>query len=208
MLPIEEQHRLIAEYLTTYPKPVAMLLGIYPRRCHLARKFGLENEELEAIAMEAVVVAASQFSEEKGASFSTYVGVKMGGCLSKAISRDQRDDERRGGGRVVSACDTNDAHGQSLDLGRTIEDESVEAHHLRIERGEEMDRVRRAMSEVLDPRETLVFNLIHLQEMQLKDVASHIGMTRASVSNILRSALQKIRRRLGVKSDSDVTPER
>lgn len=74
-LPVIEQHRLIAEFLASSPRPSAMLRSMCQIGVRIAIRAGLEDE-LDSVSYAALVKAAATYQPSRSA-FVTHVGWAM-----------------------------------------------------------------------------------------------------------------------------------
>jgi DNA-directed RNA polymerase specialized sigma subunit len=92
-----ERQKMVIEYLAVY-NPVAHLRKAYPGTVNLATKFRCIRDDLYALCLLGVVIAASRWEPNRGRTFKSYIALWMRGIVSSTADK-LRTDSRRA--RVV-----------------------------------------------------------------------------------------------------------
>lgn len=166
---------------------------------HIVRKYyasSQESEDLVSIGTVGLVKAVDTFKLESGTRFATYAAK----CIQNEILMHFRAQKRRGGEISINETIDVDRDGNPLtymDVLSTGEDLGEE-----LDRKTLLERTLRLVKGSLDARErqiiTMRYGLFGLgRSYTQKEIAARLGISRSYVSRLEKSALEKLRERLG-----------
>jgi len=81
---------VVADWLDRYPHPVASLKSCWPKLYRVCRDAGLNDDELDALALEGVVRAFCRFDPARGARVETVIPWGVRGAVTRALAGRQK----------------------------------------------------------------------------------------------------------------------
>ena len=96
---LEQVHRVrltaegrakVADYLSRYPHPIALLISTWPAAYRAARAARLSDEEIDSICLEGVALAFARYDPTRGASIGTAVVWGIRASIGNAVRHAKR----------------------------------------------------------------------------------------------------------------------
>jgi RNA polymerase sigma factor (sigma-70 family) len=187
----------VADYLSRYPHPIALLISMWPAAYRAARAARLSDEEIDSLCLEGVALAFARYDPTRGASIGTAIVWGIRASVGNAVRHTKRAslllalspsslvirEESRA--RCLNVF-TNDE-------GRGTEDEAI--HYLALANLSDKERT------VL----TLRFGLADDPPLTSVAIGLAMGLSTERVRQLQEKAIRKIRRALGLDVDWFVT---
>lgn len=191
-----EGRRKVADYLSQYPNPIALLISAWPAAYRAARIARLSDEEINSLCLEGVAMAFARYDPTRGASIGTAIVWGIRATIGNAVRHARRALSLLlvPSPSALVVREKNGAKGFNVftdDEGRRTEDEQEVAHCLGLA------NLSSKESSVL----TLRFGLSGNPPLTNMAVALAMGLSTERVRQLQEKAIRKIRRALGLDLD-------
>ena len=159
---------------------------------HIARNkyrcCGIETEDVEGIALLALVKAAKTFNPGKGISFCTYAGA----CIDNAILMELRRRRcREGRVSLTSLQEVICKNGEHVGILADVIADPRDGHK-QVEDREFLKQLMR--SGIFSDRDKLILKLVFLDGCGQTRVGKYVGVSQSYVSRLIRVASEQARR--------------
>ncbi|HEV3439945.1 MAG TPA: sigma-70 family RNA polymerase sigma factor [Gemmata sp.] len=185
----------VADYLSRYPHPIALLISTWPAAYRAARAARLSDEEIDSLCLEGVALAFARYDPTRGASIGTAVVWGIRASIGNAVRHARR-------ASVLLALSPSslvireESGARRLNVftnyeGRGTEDEQEVTHYLALPNLSDKERT------VL----TLRFGLANDPPLTSAAIALVMGLSTERVRQLQENAIRKIRKALGLDVD-------
>jgi RNA polymerase sigma factor (sigma-70 family) len=199
----------VADYLSRFPHPIALLISIWPSTYRAARAAKLSEEEIDALCLEGVALAFVRYDPKRGASIGTAITWSIRASVGNAVRRARKESlhceynstsfESRTD-RYLDYSDDDAVSAKGIIAAKsssTMEDELNEeiAHYLALANLTSKERY------IL----TLRFGLSKGTPLSAAEIGFAMGLSTERVRQLREKAIRKIRKAVGLDIDWHIT---
>ena len=201
------RRRLVEGWMGRYPKPVALVVRMWPGLWRACRAAKMTPGEVESAALAGVCKAARKFREDGGASFDTYAALWVRAAVGLDLHNSEMARAGRHGGLVYHFSqkeyrDRRRADGHRTPRPHDVADPAAEAEAWeRAEAREARDRARALLADLPDRLREVLTMRLGLDggpPLKLADVGERLGVTRERARQLEAAGLARCRRAAGV----------